>query len=383
MLIRNGEPFIRLDVAAKAYFNVELYSYEPSEIEQEYLIHLASHLCLYTYIYGVCNIQIPENITPSNTVDSLPKFINGMCETEFKVNSDGGAIKNITVSKFTEIIAPQFIGYRVLPVQGDILYQSYLKSTCVYIPEFIKHAKEVGVDISIEFLKVIIFNDSSFIRQRVEKSHYSKMDLKQLSAKYLNYFDGIPKEVIIQAYELACEMYYEMKEDGESHRWRFQYGMENIIQAEVNKNLKNEIIKDGISNISELFLELFPGLPASSENIDLLSNFIPDAWRVQLSNNKILSTGEKSTYFENDDTPDKLYLALSVYNQVWQNFDPTTTNIPKKEQVEEIVKIMGVSEPKDIDAIIRLSIPDGLEFGKRPNANKVKWQPLRERLIKE
>jgi hypothetical protein len=380
MLISNGHPFIKLNVAAKAYFNLQLYWDEPKEIEEKFLIHLSTHLCLYSFINGICNIQVPES---QNIVDRVPKLLNGMCKTEVKVNSDGNTIKTITASKYTEIIAPEFIGCKILPVEDYILHDNDLKSTFVHIPEFIKHAKEVGVDISIEFLKEIIFNDGSFIRQRVEKSHNGKLDSNPQVIKYLHHFDEVPKKIIIQAFELACDKYYEMKEDGESYRWIHQYGMENIIQAEVSKNLNSGIIKDGISNISDLFLELFPGYPSTSQNIDLLKNSIPDAWRVQLSDNTRISTGEKLIDFENDDTPDKLYLALSVYKEVWQDFNPKTTNIPKKEQVEEIVKRMGITEPKDIDAIIRLSIPNGLEFGKRPNADKIKWQPFRERPTKE
>lgn len=366
MNICNDEPFIKLNTAAKAYFGMELWVEDASEKHFE---HLQNFLDLYVHIYGICNIYPAAGLSfESDGVRTVAKNINGMCEVlinhpTYEALTYSGAKPSVylTVSPFIESIATDLVGSDLIPVDNHINYNNYLGFSFVQLSEFINHAKDANVEINSVFLAEIILDDCSFreLKRSSNKDIEDTFNLKEAANRYIKYFKGVPEKTIIQACKYASDDY----------------------DRQEKALTESSTIKSNMDNIVKLFNET----PITQENIEQLSSNLPDAWRDTLFKgaSPAVDINEQPLSLEDEDTPDKLYLTLSVYKAVWQDFNPETTNLPKREQVENIVKIMGVSEPKDIEAIIRLSIPEGLEFGKRPNSNKESWLPLTERNAKE
>lgn len=82
--------------------------------------------------------------------------------------------------------------------------------------------------------------------------------------------------------------------------------------------------------------------------------------------------------FESDDIPTNLYLAYSVFKEVWNDIPENMRN-PTKIQLTEYLQQKGVNVAADIEAIIRLSKPDHVKFGGHGDSSKMKWRPKHQR----
>ena len=86
----------------------------------------------------------------------------------------------------------------------------------------------------------------------------------------------------------------------------------------------------------------------------------------------------QSPDFESDDLPTNLYLAYSVFKEVWNDI-PHGMRSPTKVQLTEYLQQKGVNVAADIEAIIRLSKPDHVKFGGHGDSSKMKWRPKHQR----
>jgi hypothetical protein len=357
MLIINDEPFITLEVAAKSYYVSELYSALRPELYRD---RLARYLTLYDYNVGSYDILLTEEQQLDFFQTRLDRKINGMLEVKVIIpqhiprnTPEWGLYSEfkLFISKFSGCNTSDFIGCEAVPIERRMNFSNYLMASFVRLSDLINHAKLSGAEINAFFLEQIIINDSQFreLKRLSKITPDSKFNIKQAAGKYLQHFDGVLEETVVEACEYASASY-----DRDSQQ-----------SKPTKENHENNIY-----DISELLSDT----RVNNENIEQLKSALPDAWREVLFENLVTPSNEKTLSFDDEDTPEKLYLALSVYKQVWQGFDSITTNLPKKEQVEEIIKGLNILEPRDIEAMIRLSKPEGLEFGKRPNADKEKWQ---------
>lgn len=73
---------------------------------------------------------------------------------------------------------------------------------------------------------------------------------------------------------------------------------------------------------------------------------MPDNWREALFNYPENNIQHKTVNFDDDDTPDMLYIAHGVYKDVWLDFNSNTTNMPPKAAIEEIIKTKGIKRLK-------------------------------------
>jgi hypothetical protein len=77
--------------------------------------------------------------------------------------------------------------------------------------------------------------------------------------------------------------------------------------------------------------------------------------------------------------PENLKVAVLVFKHCWENL-PLGMNSPTKIQLEEFIRAEGVTKDVDIEAIIRISKPDGFQFkGGVAKPGSLKWTPLKER----
>jgi hypothetical protein len=359
MLVSNGELFIKLNVAARAFYYYDLCFCEPSN---EHFEHLETSLSLYIFINGIGDILSPSNPNIDDNLGRVPKKINGMCVVQvnypsYELATHHGVKPNISLktSPFVENINQELIGYSFMPIDKCINYDNYFDLSYVHLTKFLNHAKEVGVSIDANFLEEIIINDNRFTElKRLSKQQKNVVfNLNQAADIYLPYFEGVLTETIIEGCALASAQF------------------DRVYKIKENK-LASEVIKNDIYKISEIFNRL----TATSENIEQFKNTLPDNWREALFNYPENNIQHKTVNFDDDDTPDMLYIAHGVYKDVWLDFNSNTTNMPPKASIEEIIKKKGVKGPKDIAAIIRLSTPNGLKLGGKPSAEKKNWLPV-------
>lgn len=288
MIISNGEPFIRLEEAAKAYFFHECFVDEPL---LKHFEHIGSCLSVYAYIQGVCNIFPSAGLTfESDGAFELVKKINGMCkivlnQPSFELSTYHGAKPSISlsVSSFLAVIPSNLVGSLIIPIDNHINYDNHFNHSYVHLPEFINHAKDVGVEIDVFFLEAIIINDSSFreLKRLSKKGVDGKFNLKQAVSEYLQYFDGVLEETIIQACELASTTYDRQHQETKPPK---------------EKN------KDNIDEITEIFSDT----AATTENIEQFKNSLPDVWREALFvNSKEMITNIESNCTNKNDPSDK------------------------------------------------------------------------------
>jgi len=150
-------------------------------------------------------------------------------------------------------------------------------------------------------------------------------------------------------------------------------------KEESTKNMKRAIqtLEHSMANAGSAS-QLLRNIPVTIKNIELFKSQLPECWSDALFTDSELTIKEETLDFD-DDTPDRLYTAESLYKQVWQGFDPNTTNLPKREEVVKIARELDVTEPKDIDAVIRVSMPNGIVFGGHKSPDKENWASLSER----
>ena len=86
----------------------------------------------------------------------------------------------------------------------------------------------------------------------------------------------------------------------------------------------------------------------------------------------------QSPDFESDDIPTNLYLAYSVFKEVWNDIPENMRN-PTKIQLTEYLQEKGINVAADIEAIIRLSKPNHVKFGGHGDSSKMKWRPKHQR----
>lgn len=89
--------------------------------------------------------------------------------------------------------------------------------------------------------------------------------------------------------------------------------------------------------------------------------------------------GVKDSIYNEDDVPDLLYLAHSLFDEAWRNF-PKDMNKPSKEQLSEILKIKGITEAASIDAIIKVSTPNNVVLGGKKRPGFIEWKPKNKRI---
>jgi hypothetical protein len=82
--------------------------------------------------------------------------------------------------------------------------------------------------------------------------------------------------------------------------------------------------------------------------------------------------------FSEDDIPDLLYLALSLFEQAWKDL-PSDMNKPNKTQLTKLLKEMDVTEQKTIDSLIKVSTPNNIILGGRAKLNLKDWKPMSKR----
>ncbi len=297
MLISNGEPFIRLEVAARAFYYDELFLKEPDVIHFE---NLSSWLDLYAYVSGICNMNSPTNPQSTDRIDKLPKKIKGMCNIDesfpsydAQFNCNAKTIINLKISPFVEGMNNELIGCFIRPIDNYINHDNYFSLSYVHLSEFINLAKEVGVDLNAIFLEEIISDDSTFkeLKRLSEKLPSKKFNVKQAANKYLKYFDGILEDTIIQACELASANYERMMKK---------------IYAEANKGKGTDSTQYNLAE--NKVVKLLTEKSATIENVELLKNQLSDDWKEALFDSRISSQSIK----EKDNTL-KLIGLLSLF----------------------------------------------------------------------
>jgi hypothetical protein len=83
--------------------------------------------------------------------------------------------------------------------------------------------------------------------------------------------------------------------------------------------------------------------------------------------------------FATEDIPKLLKLAYQIYKDVWCDIPKGMRN-PTKEQLKDHMKEAFKSITNvDIDAMIRLSLPDKISFGGHGDKSKKKWMPKEKR----
>jgi hypothetical protein len=360
MFIDDGEVFISLFLAGNC-LQIADNQQRPVLIYTDKLIH---NLPVYTRIHGMQDIY-----EPTKNDNTVTRKLSGYCQFEFELPDKYESYTEwsshftvtLKVCNFTKGISSEYEGCKINFNIDDVLRKHYMSRTSIYIKDFFRYAKDIGFEIDADFLEEIIVDDTAFCEQvRLSRlSPNKQLNIKKLAEEYLANLDDISSKIIIQACEQAAEAYLSMKL--------------------IEDHAKGDVVGDNLFEITELFSEV----PITMENIELLKNDLPDAWSKALFNHSESIPIEQPISFEDDDTPDNLYLALSAYKEIWRDFDLKTTNLPKRKEIEDVIKKIGVTDSGDIEAIARLIKPKEVTLGSRPNANKEKWQPSCDRVTQK
>jgi hypothetical protein len=352
MFVSNGELFIKLNVAARAFYYYDLCFCDPSN---EHFEHLETSLDLYIFINGIGNILTPKNSTIDNILKLVPKKINGMCVVEVNHPSYELATYhcvqptiNLKTSPFVESINQELIGYSFKPIDNYINYDNYFGLSYVQLTKFLKHAKEVGVTIDAKFLEEVIINDNKFSElKRLSKQQANAVfNLNQAANSYLPYFNGVLIETIIEGCALASARYDRINQ---------------------KKKSPQEIVKAKLNDISELFSET----KVTNETIEQFKKTLPDVWREalfnkpsrvieDLKNNNIdsngLSTREKDNLYK---TVGLLSLAIAKKNP---NRFGDINNINANQIYKTLLEFLPV-EPIGLgDKTVRTKVKQGVEL---------------------
>ena len=81
---------------------------------------------------------------------------------------------------------------------------------------------------------------------------------------------------------------------------------------------------------------------------------------------------------DEDEIPDLLYYALSLYKEAWRGL-PSNMRTPIKSELETVLKEKGLTKPAHIDAVIKVSIPNGITLGGKQSPELTDWKPLHKR----
>ncbi len=82
---------------------------------------------------------------------------------------------------------------------------------------------------------------------------------------------------------------------------------------------------------------------------------------------------------DEEQIPENLYLALSLYKQAWHEL-PSDMCKPLKTDLEKLLKQrFGLANSTLINSIIKVSTPDGVTLGGKPNPSLKPWQPIEKR----
>lgn len=81
---------------------------------------------------------------------------------------------------------------------------------------------------------------------------------------------------------------------------------------------------------------------------------------------------------DEEEIPDRLYLALSLYKEAWHHL-PDNMRPPTKPELETVLKEKGLTKSAQINAIIKVSTPNGVELGGKQNPKLTPWKPLYKR----
>lgn len=335
MFVSNGELFIKLNVAARAFYYYDLCFCDPSN---EHFEHLETSLDLYIFINGIGNILTPKNSTIDNILKLVPKKINGMCVVEVNHPSYELATYhcvqptiNLKTSPFVESINQELIGYSFMPIDNYINYDNYFGLSYVQLTKFLKHAKEVGVTIDAKFLEEVIINDDKFSElKRLSKQQANAVfNLNQAANSYLPYFNGVLIETIIEGCALASARY--------------------------DRQVKTEIGEIPIHELSKFVCNS----PPTSENISQFKNFLPKAWQDALFNPELSQGNIENRLFSGIiHSSENLELLNKVVIEYWEGKDPNfaskeATNFAIQTYVKDISPETSATLAKNIAMIIR------------------------------
>lgn len=266
MIIINGEPFIKLKVAVEAFFSDVLWFDNDTNV---YLEKLSSVLVVFHHVNEVCDIYKKQTIQgniqgfgedlPAQDYIGLQK-ISGMCTVDLIKMYGYESLKiKLKISSFLKNKLPEFVGCEVRPISHQLDAHNYFRCCCVHLPDFLAYARDTDVEIDASFLAEIIFDDRYFSTQKMlsKKLYDNKFNTKEAANKYLQHFDGVLEETIIQACELASVRY-----------------------DRINQQTKTpeDIAKDHLNKITSIFSDTNP----TTENIEQFKSALPDVWQKAL-----------------------------------------------------------------------------------------------------
>jgi hypothetical protein len=81
---------------------------------------------------------------------------------------------------------------------------------------------------------------------------------------------------------------------------------------------------------------------------------------------------------DEEDIPNLLYFAYSLYEQAWKSL-PIDMNRPNKPQLSKLLNEMGITAQKTIDSIIKVSTPNNVVLGGKSKSNLKSWTPISKR----
>ena len=91
--------------------------------------------------------------------------------------------------------------------------------------------------------------------------------------------------------------------------------------------------------------------------------------------------GENSSYLgiDEEQIPDNLYLALSLYKQAWHDL-PDDMRKPLKSELEDLLKQNGLTDNAElINSIIKVSTPNNVKLGGKQSPDLKPWKPVEQR----
>ena len=94
-----------------------------------------------------------------------------------------------------------------------------------------------------------------------------------------------------------------------------------------------------------------------------------------------LFQGENSSYLgiDEEQIPDNLYLALSLYKQAWHDL-PDDMRKPLKSELEDLLKQNGLTDNAElINSIIKVSTPNNVKLGGKQSPDLKPWKPVEQR----
>jgi hypothetical protein len=332
MIISNGEPFIKLEVATQIIFLDELIV---SDLTVNYFEEMSRWVDLYILICGVCNIFAPTSSNVNNILGAIPKKINGMCKAEvnfpsYQFNEFYCAQPNVNLktSSFIEGISSELTNCPIKPMDDYINYDNHFRLSYVHLPKLLTHAKDLGITIDAYFVSEIVMNDAKFSKLK-EKNTGGQFDIQQAVDNYRPFFNGVNIEIIADGCASASAQY--------------------------DRKVKTEISEIPIHELSKFVCNS----PPTSENISQFKNFLPKAWQDALFNPE-LSQGniENRLYSGIIHSSENLELLNKVVIEYWEGKDPNfaskeATNFAIQTYVKDISPETSATLAKNIAMIIR------------------------------